>query len=200
MSCAPMRFLVGTGATVALAGLGYLMTGGYGDIAAPAPATATTAPVATPAPVETAAAPETAATVEQVASCQTQVDTAIKGKTIQFDTNAATIKAESQPLIDALAETLKPCAGTQIAVEGHTDLTGDPAANMTLSEARANAVVQALAAKGVPDARLAAKGFGETQPLQRGMGDAVNAANRRIEFSVTATGTAPAEAAPATGQ
>lgn len=195
MSCAPMRFLLGAGATAALAGLGYFMTGGYGGAVAADAATATE-PAATEAtaPAEPAA-PETPATAEQVASCQTQVDTTIKGKTIQFDTSTATIKAESQPLIDEMAKVLTPCAGTQIEVAGHTDLTGGDAANMRLSEERANAVVQALVAKGVPNERLTPKGYGETQPVRRGTSQEVHAANRRIEFSVTAVGTAPAATA-----
>lgn len=207
MSCAPIRFLVGAGATAALAGLGYFMTGGYGGAAAEPTAPIEAAPIQTastdtPA-TETPAAPEAPATAEQVASCQTQVDTTIKGQTIQFDTSTATIKAESQPLIDAMAGVLTPCAGTNIEVAGHTDLTGDAAANMTLSEERANAVVAALVAKGVPTARLQPKGYGETQPVRRGTSPAVHAANRRIEFKVNAVGSAPVAATAtesATGQ
>lgn len=193
MSCAPMRFLLGAGATAALAALGYFMTGGYGvgAVAADAATTTEAAPTEAAAPAE-AAVPETPATAEQVASCQTQVDTAIKGKTIQFDTSTATIKAESQPLIDELAKVLTPCEGTMIEVAGHTDLTGGDAANMRLSEERANAVVAALVAKGVSNARLTPKGYGETQPVRRGTSSDVHAANRRIEFAVTAAGSAPA--------
>ena len=198
MSCAPMRFLVGAGATAALAALGYFMTGGYGGAVAADSAVAEPAPTEATAPAETAApaVTEAPATAEQVAGCQTQVDGIIQGKTIQFDTSTATIKAESQPLIDAMAAALTPCEGTQVEVAGHTDLTGGDAANMRLSEDRANAVVAALVAKGVPNARLLPKGYGETQPLQRGTGAAVNAANRRIEFKVAAVGAVAPAAEP----
>ncbi len=188
MSCGPLRFLVGAGATAALAGLGYFLTGGYGG------ATTNAAP---PAPVETtvpAPVAEAPATKEEIASCQTTVDGVIKGKVIQFDTSAATIKPESQPLVDALATALAPCEGTLVEVQGHTDSRGDDAANMKLSQDRANAVVAALTAKNVPASRLTAKGYGETKPLKTGNSPADLAANRRIEFAVGAAGAAPAPA------
>ena len=189
MSCAPMRFLLGAGATAALAGLGYFITGGYGEaVSAEAVGTPEVAAVET---TETIVS-ETPATAEQVASCQTQVDATIQGKVVQFDSGTAVIKAESQPLIDTMAKVLAPCEGTQVEVAGHTDLTGNDAANLRLSEERANAVIAALVAKGVPNARLTPKGYGETKPAMQGTGPAANAANRRIEFAVTAAGAVPA--------
>lgn len=192
MGCGPFRFLIGAGATVALAGIGYYLTDAYGGAQGGQPALESNAPEVATLPATPA---ETPASAEQVASCQTQVDGVIKGQTIQFDSGTATIKADSVPLIDALATALAPCAGTVIEVAGHTDLVGDEAANMTLSEQRANAVVQALVAKNVPTSRLAPKGYGETKPAQPGEGEAANVANRRIEFAVRAVG---ADAAPVT--
>ena len=194
MSCAPMRFLLGAGATAALAGLGYFITGGYGEAVS---AETASAPETVAVETTEAIVPETPATAEQVTSCQTQVDATIKGKVVQFDSGTAVIKVESQPLIDEMAKVLTPCQGTQIEVAGHTDLTGNDAANLRLSEERANAVVAALVAKGVPNTRLIPKGYGETKPAMQGTGAAANAANRRIEFAVTAAGTAPATTTPA---
>jgi outer membrane protein OmpA-like peptidoglycan-associated protein len=132
------------------------------------------------------------ATAEQVKDCQSDVDAVIKGKTIQFDTAAATIKPESQALIDALAGALAACAGTTVEVAGHTDVRGDENKNMRLSEERANSVVAALVAKNIPASRLMPKGYGETKPL-----GADDAANRRIEFAVAASKAAPTADAPA---
>lgn len=194
MGCGPFRFLIGAGATVALAGIGYYLTDAYGGAQGGQPTLESNAPEVATLPATPA---ETPATAEQVASCQTQVDGVIKGQTIQFDSGTATIKADSVPLIDALATALTPCAGTVIEVAGHTDLVGDEAANMTLSEQRANAVVQALVAKNVPTSRLAPKGYGETKPAQPGEGEAANVANRRIEFAVRAVGADAAAGAAA---
>lgn len=135
---------------------------------------------------------EAPATAEAVIACQTQVDQAIAGKTIQFGTGSAAIAPESGALIDAIAAVLGPCEGTSIAVTGHTDASGNPAANQTLSEARANAVLAALSAKGVPAARLSATGAGSSQPKVQGRGAAADAANRRIEFTIAAAAAVPA--------
>jgi OmpA-OmpF porin, OOP family len=150
----------------------------------------------TPAnPVATAAAgPEVPATVEAVKSCQADVDKVIAGKTINFESSKAIIKADSLPLLDALAAASKDCAGTRIEVAGHTDQQGGDAANLRLSEERANAVVVALSERGVPKERLLPKGYGETKLLDQASTSEALAKNRRIEFSVAA---AAADAAPA---
>ncbi len=149
------------------------------------------------AAVAAAAPAEAPATTAEVTNCQTTVDTAINGQTIQFDTGAATIKPESESLIAALATALAPCEGTMVEVAGHTDATGNPASNDRLSQARADAVVAALVARSVPPARLAARGYGSTQPRDEGRSPVANAANRRIEFKVSAAGAATAAPAAA---
>jgi OOP family OmpA-OmpF porin len=140
-----------------------------------------------------AAAPaEAPATAAAVKDCQADVDAVITGKTIQFDSGAATLKPESVPLVEALAKELAQCSGTMVAVAGHTDATGNPAANQALSENRAKTVVAELVNRGIPAARLVPSGYGSTKPLQPGSGAAAKAANRRIEFSVAAANTAAA--------
>ncbi len=144
------------------------------------------------APAVVATTPEVPATAATVANCQTDVDAAIKGKKINFATGRAEIVAESLPLVATLASALKACAGTTVEVSGHTDRTGNPAANQTLSEARAQAVVSLLAKDGVPAERMTAKGYGATKLIDEGLTPIAHAANRRIEFSVASTGAAPA--------
>jgi OmpA-OmpF porin, OOP family len=142
--------------------------------------------------VAVVAAPEAPATAATVANCQTDVDGVIKGKTINFATGRAEIAADSLPLVATLAKSLAACAGTTVEVSGHTDRTGNPAANQTLSEARAKAVADLMIKDGVPADRLTAKGYGSTRLLDEGLTPIANAANRRIEFSVASAGAAPA--------
>jgi OmpA-OmpF porin, OOP family len=144
------------------------------------------------APAVVATAPEVPATAATVATCQTDVDAAIKGKKINFATGRAEIAADSLPLVATLSKALSACAGTSVEVSGHTDRTGNPAANQTLSEARAKAVVDLMVKDGVPADRLTSKGYGASKPLDEGLTPIAYAANRRIEFSVAATGAAPA--------
>jgi OmpA-OmpF porin, OOP family len=180
------KILLGAVATTALA---WFLHGPmkFGEKCAAAAGTAAVAP-ATPA----AAGPEVAATQEQVASCQTKVNETIAGKTINFTSGGAAIAVDSQQLLDAIAASAKDCAGTQIEVQGHTDASGGDAANMRLSEARASAVVQALVEKGVPTERLLPKGYGETAPVDAAGTSAAYAKNRRIDFKVASSATAPA--------
>jgi OmpA-OmpF porin, OOP family len=147
---------------------------------------------ATPAVAAAAAAPEAPATAATVTNCQNDVDAAIKGKKINFATGRADISADSLPLVATLAKALSTCAGTSVEVSGHTDRTGNPAANQTLSEGRAKAVVDLMVKDGVPGDRLTAKGYGSTKLLDEGLTPVAHAANRRIEFSVASTGAAAA--------
>ena len=141
---------------------------------------------ATPAPV---AAPETPAMPEAVTNCQGDVDAAITGQEVHFDSGQATIKVESGALLDALATALKACSGVTVEVAGHTDAQGNDEANMTLSEQRAASVAAALTERGVPSDRLVTRGYGETMPKVPGDSAEAWAQNRRIEFKVASTAT-----------
>ncbi len=183
-----IKILLGAAATTALA---WFLHGPMHFGERCAAGTAAVAPASEPV----AAAPEAPATVEQVANCQTKVNAAIEGKSINFQTSGAAITADSMVIIDSLATELKNCAGTTVEVQGHTDSRGGDAANQTLSEARAAAVAKALTDKGVPAERLTSKGYGETQPLDPALTAEAYAKNRRTAFAVQA-----AAAPAATGQ
>jgi outer membrane protein OmpA-like peptidoglycan-associated protein len=115
---------------------------------------------------------------------------------IFFDTNKASIKITSNPVLDGVAKVLLEEGNKEIKVriEGNTDDVGDDAKNQTLSEDRAKAVVAYLVKKGVDASRLQAKGNGETVPLVPVAGldpvkqkkdlDAAREKNRRVEFFV----------------
>jgi OmpA-OmpF porin, OOP family len=101
---------------------------------------------------------------------------------INFETGKADIKPESQKIIDDIAQMLKENPALKVSVEGHTDNAGTLAGNQTLSDNRAKAVMNAVATKGIDKARLSAKGWGQTKPLQDNSTEDGKAKNRRVEI------------------
>ncbi|MEP0393049.1 MAG: OmpA family protein [Erythrobacter sp.] len=133
----------------------------------------------------------TGASAEQIAACQQALDSFKEGKTILFDTGSADLSEQSLDLINSLARRMNVCTGMRINVGGHTDATGTDEVNLTISQARADAVAAELTNRSVAGVRIIATGYGSSQPLVEDAGE--NAANRRIEFTLD---DAAAEAAP----
>ncbi len=84
---------------------------------------------------------------------------------IHFDTGKSELKPESAPALVEIAKMLKDKPALRVYVVGHTDMVADLATNMALSQARAQAVVNALVGQhGIAGARLVAFGAGPTRP------------------------------------
>lgn len=110
--------------------------------------------------------------------------TATLAGNLLFDSGKATIKPEARKQLDRIAkEIMQTYRGAAIRVEGHTD--NDPikrskwASNDALSQARADAVKQYLATKGVSAGKMTSIGYGSSQPK------ATKQASRRVEIVVT---------------
>jgi outer membrane protein OmpA-like peptidoglycan-associated protein len=101
---------------------------------------------------------------------------------INFDTNKATIKPESKPIVDQIVLLLKDNPTLKVSVEGHTDNTGAPARNKTLSQERAQSVMNALTAAGIDKKRLSAVGWGQDKPMADNKTEEGKAKNRRVEI------------------
>jgi len=104
---------------------------------------------------------------------------------INFETGSATLTVGSADQIGHVAAVLAAYPNVAISVEGHTDNTGDAAANKTLSEQRAGAVRQGLIDKGVAAERVSAAGFGAGKPVASNDTEEGKAQNRRVEIVVT---------------
>jgi len=101
---------------------------------------------------------------------------------ILFDTGKATIKAESQSIVDEIYNLLNTNATLKVSIEGHTDNVGDAASNKKLSEARAKAVMDALITKGIKKERLSSAGWGQEKPVADNRSEEGRAKNRRVEI------------------
>ena len=103
---------------------------------------------------------------------------------VHFDTGKATLRPESFPALNDLAEVMKFKKKMVIEIAGHTDDVGDDAANLKLSQARAETVMKYLTAKGIAKERLTAKGYGETQPASTNDTEEGRQLNRRTEVRI----------------
>ena len=108
----------------------------------------------------------------------------IKGE-VYFDTAKATIKPESFPLLDEVAQVMFDHPEVlRLRIEGHTDSRGDNAYNLNLSKERAASVLGYLTDKGVAADRLESEGYGESKPLDKRESAAAWEKNRRVDFFV----------------
>ena len=103
---------------------------------------------------------------------------------IFFETNRAVISSRSFGLLSEIGNVLQARSSMRLRVEGHTDTVGPRPRNMTLSQARADAVRQHLIGLGVGAARLEAVGFGPDQPIETNRTNAGREKNRRVEFVI----------------
>ncbi len=105
---------------------------------------------------------------------------------IHFDTGSASLKSDSAPVVKQVADGLIGDPALNLEIDGYTDSVGSKAANLTLSQARADAVRSVLVSQfGIDAGRLTAKGFGPDHPLGSNDTAAGRAENRRVEFVKT---------------
>lgn len=103
---------------------------------------------------------------------------------VSFDFAKADIKAAFRPSLEKLAGLLIKYDRTIVHVVGHTDSVGSDDYNQRLSERRARAVGDFLAAEGVPRDRLRTEGRGESEPRESNATEAGRQLNRRVEVFV----------------
>ena len=101
---------------------------------------------------------------------------------ILFETAKSAIQPESIPIVDQILELMKSDPTLKISIEGHTDNVGDAVSNKKLSNDRAQAVMDALIAKGVDKARMSFAGWGQEKPVADNRSDEGRAKNRRVEI------------------
>ena len=102
---------------------------------------------------------------------------------INFRVNSSEILPESIPFLDSIAGLMQKDQGVRLLIEGHTDISGSPTRNNSLSRERAYSVVNYLIDHyRIEPTRLMPVGKGFSEPLE-GM-DAANPKNRRVQFRI----------------
>ncbi len=105
---------------------------------------------------------------------------------IYFNFDKTTLKEASFPELDRLTDLMMQNPGIKIEILGHTDSKGSDDYNLTLSDGRAQSVMQYLLDKGISKERMNAKGLGETSSISSNDTEEGRAQNRRVEFTIVA--------------
>jgi OOP family OmpA-OmpF porin len=114
--------------------------------------------------------------------CAVLLGTAVADAPVAFAPGSAVIDTASHDTLDRLAAIFRRCPDGQIEIGGHTDSQGSETLNQRLSQARAEAVLDAMLARGVRLDRIAARGYGEALPVASNETEEGRTLNRRIEF------------------
>lgn len=112
-----------------------------------------------------------------------EVGTVLTLKDVRFASGSAALERVFQPELEQLAALLL-ANEERVQIIGHTDNRGTPAANLGLSLARAEAVRDYLAEKGVPADRMQVEGQGDAAPIAPNETESGRALNRRTEIVV----------------
>ncbi len=131
--------------------------------------------------------------LEELSAKQTNRGLILTLGDVLFETGKARLLPGAQRAIDKLAEFLKDNPERKVLIEGHTDNMGSITYNIDLSLRRAQAVKNALIAKGVDSQRVLAHGYGEAYPVASNKDSAGRQRNRRVEIIVLEEGVEPVD-------
>lgn len=111
----------------------------------------------------------------------------LAGNALKFESGSSNLSTEGKNQLRGIADILKQYPENRIAIQGHTDSTGQAETNKTLSGARALAVQNTLRAYGVPaKCIIEVKGYGEDFPVADNTTVDGRAVNRRVDLVISA--------------
>jgi OOP family OmpA-OmpF porin len=115
---------------------------------------------------------------------QNLLDDTLARRIIEFESGKATLTPVGKSILDEMAVALQKVKGKKVEVIGHTDNVGLRESNLSLSQARAEAVRSYLAGKGIDPEMIGVSGQGPDRPVADNANADGRARNRRIEFRV----------------
>ena len=105
-------------------------------------------------------------------------------RSIRFKTSSSELSPEDQLALQGFARYLERHPTFRIEIQGHTDNVGSAAANLSLSQQRAQRVLDHLVRLGVSAERLSAKGYGSARPVASNQNEEGRSRNRRTAFEI----------------
>lgn len=160
----------------------------------PTPVAATSAPA--PGPAATDSSPDPKALLQQLSVALGALPARVAGtddgrihitvpSDLSFALNQADVGPDFDPVLDALADSLRQHPGAMVHIVGHTDSSGRAASNLALSLRRAESTRDALIARQVGAERLSVAGMGQDEPIADNRSAQGRAMNRRVEIFIT---------------
>ena len=114
--------------------------------------------------------------------CVDSINAILAEQQITFAPSSSKIDEGAMKVVERIAKVMRNCQGVKMEIGGHTDSQGRESMNLTLSQARAEAVLDALLSLEVLTTNLSARGYGESQPIADNKTEEGRRANRRIAF------------------
>ncbi|MCD4813578.1 OmpA family protein [bacterium] len=105
----------------------------------------------------------------------------LSGKVL-FDTGSSKVRAGAKSALDGVSGFVRNYTQYKVKIEGHTDSTGSDLTNNTLSQARAENVLNYLQQQGVPFDSMMAVGLGSARPIATNNTPTGRQLNRRVEI------------------
>jgi outer membrane protein OmpA-like peptidoglycan-associated protein len=102
---------------------------------------------------------------------------------LYFDSGSATVRPQDAPLLDQASRLYRAGKPIVMIVTGSSDTTGAAAANLRLSEQRANNVLQGLVSRGIPVEKFQVIAKGQTDPVVPTPPEKSEERNRRVEIT-----------------
>jgi OOP family OmpA-OmpF porin len=119
------------------------------------------------------------------ASDQGQLDQTLGNRVVEFEIGRSYLTPTGTRILDEMATALQKLKSQKVEVIGHTDDQGLRASNVSLSQARADAVKSYLTDKGLDAKLITTSGAGPDRPIANNATGEGRARNRRIEFRLS---------------
>ena len=119
------------------------------------------------------------------ASDQGALDQTLANRVVEFESGRSYLTPRGKQILDEMAAELQKLKSQKVEIIGHTDDQGLRSSNVSLSQARAEAVKSYFSEKGIDSKLVTTSGAGPDRPVASNATGEGRARNRRIEFRLS---------------